>query len=319
MQALQFSTTGTLDSLQLLDLPRPAPAVDEVLVEVRAAGINPSDIKNVLGVFPYTSTPRVPGRDFAGVVVEGPEELLGKAVWGGTGKGFGFYRDGCHAQYVVVPTNAVTPLPKSLTFAQAATCGVPFITAWDALERCQVQAGTRFLIVGAGTVARAAQALAHARGANVVLAVRRAEVVKELQAQGVSAFQLAEEQQLSEQASQHFQQQAPEVIFDTTGFWLAAAVNSVDTFGRVAIITAPKGGLTSLPALNLYRRGGSIVGINSLLYSLETCVLILKQLGEAFDGGLPLPSGFIELPLSEAIAAYHQVNTGASEKIVLTP
>lgn len=319
MQALQFSTTGSLDTLQLFDLPKPVPGIGEILVEVRAAGVNPSDIKNVLGIFPYTTTPRVPGRDFAGVVVEGPEELLGKAVWGGTGKGFGFYHDGCHAQYVAVSAKAVTPLPKSLTFAQAATCGVPFITAWDALERSQVRAGTRCLIIGAGAVAKAAQALAQARGADVVLAVRRAEVVQELQAQGVSAFQLAKEQQLPEQASQHFQQQAPQVIFDTTGFWLAAAVNSVDTFGRVAIIAAPKGGLTSLPALNLYRRGGSIVGINSLLYSLETCAQILKQLGEAFDNGLPLPSGFIELPLSEAVAAYHQVNSITSEKIVLIP
>ncbi len=51
------------------------------MVEVRATGVNPSDIKNVLGLFPYTTTPRVPGRDFVDVVVERPEELLGKAVW----------------------------------------------------------------------------------------------------------------------------------------------------------------------------------------------------------------------------------------------
>ena len=244
---------------------------------------------------------------------------MGQAVWGGTGKGFGFYRDGCHAQYVAVPANAVTPLPKSLTFSQAATCGVPDITAWDALERSQVKAGTRCLIIGGGAVAQAAQALAHARGAEVVMAVRRADVVETLQAQGVKAFQLAEEEQLPEQARQHFQQQAPEVIFETTGFWLAAATNSVDTFGRVAIIAAPQGGMVSLSALSLYRRGGSIVGVNSLLYSLETCAQILKQLSEAFDRGLPVPRDFIELPLSEGVAAYQKVNAGASEKIVLIP
>lgn len=319
MQALQFTATGSLDTLQLRQLPQPVPAAGEVLVEVRATGVNPSDIKNVQGLFPYTTTPRIPGRDFAGVVVAGPDELLGQAVWGGTGKGFGFYQDGCHAQYVVVPANAVAPLPKSLSFAQAATCGVPFITAWDALERSQVKAGTRLLIIGAGAVAKAAQVLAKARGAEVVLAARRADVVQSLQAQGITAFELSEEGQLPEQAREHFQQQAPEVIFETTGFWLAAAVNSVDSFGRVAIIAAPKDGLISLSSLNLYRRGGSIVGINSLLYSLEDCAQMLTQIGAAFDAGLAVPSGFIELPLADAVAAYQQVSAGASEKIVLIP
>ena len=319
MQALQFTATGSLDTLQLQQLPKPVPDAGEVLVEVRATGVNPSDIKNVQGLFPYTTTPRIPGRDFAGVVVAGPDELLGQAVWGGTGKGFGFYQDGCHAQYVVVPTNAVALLPKSLSFAQAATCGVPFITAWDALERSQVKAGTRFLIIGAGAVAQAAQVLAQARGAEVVVAARRAEVVHSLQAQGITAFELSEEGQLPEQAREHFQQQAPEVIFETTGFCLAAAVNSVDTFGRVAIIAAPKDGLISMSSLNLYRRGGSIVGVNSLLYSLEDCAQMLTQIGTAFDAGLAVPSGFVELPLADAIAAYQQVSAGGSDKIVLIP
>jgi NADPH:quinone reductase-like Zn-dependent oxidoreductase len=319
MQAIQFSEAGSLDSLQLCDLPRPVPGAGEVLIEVRATGLNPSDLKNVLGRFPYTTTPRIPGRDFSGVVVEGSAELLGKAVWGGTGTGFSFNRDGCHAQYVVLPATAVAPKPESLTFAQAATFGVPYITSWDALERSQVQAGTRFLIIGAGAVAKAAQALAKARGANVVLGVRRAEIARELEAQGISAFQLAEAEQLPEQAQECFQQQSPEVIFDTTGYWLPAAVNSVGAFGRIVVIAAPVDGMISMPVLNLYRRGGSIIGINSLLYSLEDCAKMLERISAAFEGDLPIPDDFTELPLSEAVAAYHKVNEGGSEKIVLIP
>ncbi|WP_341303659.1 zinc-binding alcohol dehydrogenase family protein [Pseudomonas sp. TMP25] len=319
MQALQFSTTGTLDSLQLRELPTPLPAANEVLVEVRATGLNPSDVKNVLGRFPYTTTPRIPGRDFAGVVVDGPPELLGKAVWGGTGKGFGFSRDGCHAQYVVVPTTAVAAIPESLSFAQAAMCGVPFITALDALERSQVHAGTRLLIIGAGAVAQATQALANARGATVAMATRRAEVAQALQAQGVRAFQLQAAEQLPEQARDYFQQHAPEVIVDTTGYWLSAAINTVDSFGRIALIAAPVDGWVSVSALNLYRRGGSIIGVNSLLHSLDDCARMLERIGAAFAVGMAAPSGFIELPLSAAVAAYHKVSAGSSEKIVLIP
>jgi NADPH:quinone reductase-like Zn-dependent oxidoreductase len=319
MQAIQFSTTGSLESLQLKDLPKPVPGAGEVLVEVRAAGLNPSDLKNVLGRFPYTTAPRIPGRDFSGVVVEGPEELLAESVWGGTGKGFSFTQDGCHAQYVVVPANAIAPKPESLTFAQAATFGVPYITAWDALERSQVKAGTRFLIIGAGAVARAAQALAKARGANVVLGARRAKVVMALKAQGIHAFQLTEADQLPEQAQAYFQQQPPEVVFDTTGFWLPAAVNAVGTLGRIAVIAAPVDGVITMPILNLYRRGASVIGVNSLLYSLEDCARMLENISAAFEGAPPVPEGFTELPLSEAVTAYHKVNEGGSEKIVLIP
>jgi NADPH:quinone reductase-like Zn-dependent oxidoreductase len=319
MQAIQFSEPGSLDSLQIGELPKPVPGDGEVLVEVRAAGLNPSDLKNVLGRFPYTTAPRIPGRDFSGVVVEGPEALLGKAVWGGTGKGFSFTRDGCHAQYVALPANAVAPKPESLTFAQAATFGVPYITAWDALERSQVKAGTRFLIIGAGAVARAAQALAEARGAQVVLGARRSEVVQKLQAQGISAFQLPGADQLPELSQEHFAQQLPEVIFDTTGFWLPAAVNAVGTLGRIAVIAAPVDGTITMPILDLYRRGASVIGVNSLLYGLEDCARMLEKISAAFEGAPPVPEGFIELSLSEAVTAYHKVNEGASEKIVLIP
>jgi NADPH2:quinone reductase len=101
MKALQFSRTGDLAALQVVELPTPVPATGEVLVQIKAAGLNPSDVKNVLGRFPYTTMPRVPGRDFAGVVVEGPQALIGQEVWG-TGKEIGFLRDGSHAGYIAL-------------------------------------------------------------------------------------------------------------------------------------------------------------------------------------------------------------------------
>jgi NADPH:quinone reductase len=66
-------------------------------VQVKAAAINPSDVKNVLGKMHETTVPRVPGRDFAGIVAEGPEAWEGKAVFG-SGGNLGFGRDGTHAE-----------------------------------------------------------------------------------------------------------------------------------------------------------------------------------------------------------------------------
>ena len=174
MKALQFSATGDLASLRFVDVATPVPAAGEVLVQIKAAGLNPSDVKNVLGRFPYTTLPRIPGRDFAGVVVEGPQALLGQEVWG-TGRDLGFFADGSHAEFVKVSAKGVAHKPSHLSFAQAASLGVPYTTAWDALERSGVGKGTRLLVIGAnGAVGSAALALAKIRGAQVLAAVRRA-------------------------------------------------------------------------------------------------------------------------------------------------
>ncbi|MBA1291144.1 quinone oxidoreductase family protein [Pseudomonas japonica] len=319
MKALQFSSTGDLAALQVVELSRPVPAADEILVQIKAAGLNPSDVKNVLGRFPYTTMPRVPGRDFAGVVVEGPQALIGQAVWG-TGKEIGFLRDGSHASYIALPANGVALKPSSLSFAQAASLGVPYTTAWDALERSLVQAGTRLLVIGAnGAVGSAAIALAKVRGAQVLAAVRRPDHLQALQMQGFNTIQLGKPEDLGAQVNAVFSGGA-DVIFDTTGFWLPAAVPALAQFGRIAIIAAPVDGHVQLPALALYRKGGSVVGINSLLYGVEACARMLEQFGKLFDeGSLPLPTGLLESPLEEGVSRYTEVHQGSAGKVILVP
>ncbi|WP_416425795.1 zinc-binding alcohol dehydrogenase family protein [Pseudomonas sp. App30] len=319
MKALQFNRTGDLANLNLVELPTPVPVQGQVLVQVKAAGLNPSDVKNVLGRFPYTTLPRVPGRDFAGVVIEGPQHLLGQDVWG-TGSDLGFKHDGSHAQYLTVPADGVALKPKALSFTQAASLGVPYTTAWDAVERSQVTQGTRFLVLGAnGAVGTAAMALARVRGAQVLAAVRRPEQAKALQAQGYEVILLDQAETLAAQVEAVFPGGA-EVIFDTTGFWLPAAVGALATFGRIAIIAAPVNGLVEFSALGLYRKGGVLVGVNSLLYNCAACARMLEQFGQHFDNGtLPLPVDLLEVPLADGLAAYADVNGGSSQKVILLP
>ncbi|MET0949371.1 MAG: zinc-binding alcohol dehydrogenase family protein [Pseudomonas sp.] len=319
MKALQFSRIGDLAALQYVDLPKPVAGPDEVLIQVKAAGLNPSDVKNVLGRFPYTTLPRVPGRDFAGIVVQGPQALLGQEVWG-TGKEPGFFRDGSHAEFLTLPAKGVALKPKHLSFSQAASLGVPYTTAWDALQRSLVGADTRLLVIGAnGAVGSAALALGKILGAQVLGAVRRPEQLKALQEQGFDAILLDAAEALAGQVSGIFKGGA-DVIFDTTGFWLPGAVSALAPFGRIAIIAAPVDGHVQLPALALYRKGGSVVGINSLLYDCQACAKMLDQFGRFFDeGSLPLPTGLFESPLSEGLARYAEVNQGAGEKVILLP
>ena len=138
MRALRFHKTGSLDNLMVEEVPMPAPAPGEVLIEVKAAAINPSDIKNVQGKMHLTTVPRIPGRDFAGLMIKGSEgQVAGQPVFG-SGGDLGFARDGSHAEYVAVPAAAVVPLPKNLSFAQAAGIGVAYLTAWAALVNAAI-------------------------------------------------------------------------------------------------------------------------------------------------------------------------------------
>lgn len=137
MQALQFNQTGSLEHLSLVEVEKPKPAAGEVLIQIKAAGLNPSDAKNVLGIFPYTTLPRIPGRDFAGVVIEGSAEWQGRAVWG-SGKGLGFTQDGTHAEFLCLPLSALSATPSNLDFAAAAQLRRAIFngTGSDRAQRC---------------------------------------------------------------------------------------------------------------------------------------------------------------------------------------
>jgi NADPH2:quinone reductase len=132
MKALYFRDTGSLANLRVenIDVPRIEAHGGEALVQVRAAAINPSDPKSVLGKISETKPPRVPGRDFAGIVVEGPAAWKGKEVFG-TGGSLGFERNGSHAEFVSVPVEALVEKPRQLSFEQTAALGLAYLTAWS--------------------------------------------------------------------------------------------------------------------------------------------------------------------------------------------
>lgn len=317
MKALQFDTKGDLSSLALRDVPDAVTADGQVLVQVRAAGINPSDVKNVLGIFPYTTVPRIAGRDFAGVVVAGPVEWLGKEVFGCASEN-GFHQDGSHAELLAVTPSALVEKPEQLSFVQAAALGVPYVTAWEAIKRARLVAGERILILGAGAVAKAAAQLLRWQGHEAVMALRNAEQLAQLQASGQACVALTAPEQLPDQVQAHFGALA-DFIFDTTGQLLAPAVYSLARFGRLAVIAAPKGGMAELPLLPLYRRGGVLIGVNSLLHDNQACNDLLRELLPGFVSGALVPDTPATCPLTDGVAAYHAIHQGGVTKLVLLP
>jgi NADPH:quinone reductase-like Zn-dependent oxidoreductase len=175
MRAVRIVKHGGPDDLAVEEIVDIEPSAGEVLVEVRAAAVNPVDIANLAGRVQSASgaaavtPPRTAGRDYAGIVVKGPEHLAGQEVWG-TGGELAVGRPGTQADFVAVPEDSVRPKPTGLSFAEAAAVGVSYTAAWLSLsERADVQAGETVLVTGAsGVVGRAATDIAHWRGARVI-------------------------------------------------------------------------------------------------------------------------------------------------------
>src|ERR1700741_2628700 len=107
---------------------------NELLIEVKAAAVNPSDVKAATGLMAYAVFPRTPGRDYAGVVIDGPAGTIGREVFGSSGD-LGIRRDGTHATHLAVEVEAVVEKPSSVSWEGAAGIGVPFVTAIEGFRR----------------------------------------------------------------------------------------------------------------------------------------------------------------------------------------
>jgi NADPH2:quinone reductase len=168
MQVIEFKEFGSPSQLRLVERPLPQANANTAVVRIEAASVNPSDVKNVAGRMSQTTLPRVPGRDYSGVVVDGPKEWINQEVWG-TGGDVGFSRDGSHAEYIQVPVASLIRKPETLSYEQAACVGVTFVTAWCALNYAKLAKGETFAVFGAnGGVGGAAIQIAKYLGAHVI-------------------------------------------------------------------------------------------------------------------------------------------------------
>ena len=160
----------------VIETHRLSRGASDLLIEVKAAAVNPSDVKAATGLMPYAVFPRTPGRDYAGVVIDGPVEWVGREVFGSSGD-LGIRRDGTHATHLVVEADAVVEKPKSISWEEAAGIGVPFVTAMEGLRRAGIpKAGEIVLVMGVnGKVGQAATQIASWHGARVIGVVRKSE------------------------------------------------------------------------------------------------------------------------------------------------
>ena len=309
MQALRMgaSATGKKPSLTLATIPKPTPPPRSVLVRIKAAGINPSDVLNAKGGFHHTQFPRVPGRDYAGIVAAGPSEFVGKEVFGTSGDTLGFTTDGTHAEYCVIPCDSITLKPSNLTFEQAATVGVPFTTAALTLRRAMLQPTDVVLVIGAfGAVGSAVCQLARAQGCRVLTAALSES----------ADVNTASDPEMK--ALEHLTDgKGPDVVVDTTGSpkLLNAALLRMAPRGRLSYIAAPRQGSTdfTFDMHKLYREEKMIIGCNSVLAKLSETAKDLEIIRAGFEDGriqAPRDSDLEKVGVHQAVDAYESMMRG---------
>ena len=166
-RVVQYEKVGGPEVLEIVEVPTPTPSDDEALVEVKAAGINPIDLKLRSGERPAPfSGPRRVGSDAAGVIVETGSALSG---WAPGDEVIVRGAHGADATHVVASAAQLVRKPASITFEQAAALGTPVSTAYQVLKSLGVGEGTTLLLhAGSGAVGSAAIQFAVAWGATVI-------------------------------------------------------------------------------------------------------------------------------------------------------
>ena len=322
MRALRFERTGSLDYLTLADVPAPIPLDSELLIKIGAAAVNPSDAKNVLGRMHETTTPRTPGRDFAGTVAQGPAEWIGRTIFG-TGGDLGFRRDGSHAEFMVVPREAAVPMPRGLSFAQAAAIGLPYFTASAAIARgAKLLAGETILITGSnGSVGSAAARLAHLSGAKVIGVARTKKDLTAGSMLPVDAWIDLESTDLAAGCRALTSGRGADVILDTVGGpMFEACLAALARRGRQVAITSVGGPRVSFSLVDFYHNESRLIGMDSVKWGFAETAQVLLDLVPAFESGELPPPEVQPSPLERGPDVYRQIDAGNFRgKAVLVP
>jgi NADPH2:quinone reductase len=314
-------------SANALDLERISrtwlePEAENLLIKVECAAVNPIDTKAAILAIPNLLWPRVPGRDFAGTVVSGPDEWVGKKVWG-MGAGSGLSRHGTHAQYFTTPLNSVCELPRNLGFDEAGASILPFITAF---EGYRTSGGLRnshaVIVLGAnGKVGQAAVQLAAQSGARV-FGVEQSAGPYLGHACGPVEYLDSGAVDFSVAVRERTNGKGADIIFNTVGSPYFETANKALAIGGHHILISTIEPTTSINLLEFYRGRFSLHGVDSLKMTDDECTRTLNVVGVGFESGLLKPyklTGQSRFGLSDAAKAYAAVYRGTADRIVIRP
>ena len=313
-----------LDNLKIdvVDVAVPRPGPGQVLVEIMAAGVNPSDVKASLGHMPHAVWPRTPGRDFGGIVREGPSSMIGMEIWGGGGE-LGITQDGSHAKWMVLDQKAVRAKPANFTMQEAGSIGVPFITAHEGLREAGGVQPTDVVLVcgGNGKVGQAAIQLATMAGAKVFAVEYNEQPLLAHSNAPVEMLNSAKDDVAAivrEKTGGH----GADIVFNTVGSpYFEIANNAMAKQARQVFISTFDRAVP-FDIFNFFRGRHKYIGIDTLALSSVEGARIFDRLKPKFEEGKlkPFPINPATVyGLSDAAKAYASVLRGTPERVLLVP
>lgn len=302
MRAFQQTEWGTLDKIALVEVPRPEPLPTEILVHIKAAGVNPIDYHTAMrkGYMNALSLPNIPGWDIAGIVEEvgfGTNRFkVGDEV-------FGFPRfpraAGAYAEYAAVPARQMALKPANISFEQAAAVGLAALTAWQMLsDTAKVGPGMKVLINGAaGGVGHFAVQIAKSLGAYVV-GVARQEKHAFVQELGADAFIDYTTTVVTDEVSD------ADVVIELAGGEVTIALLGALRKGGL-LISARK-----LPHISEIQEAAAKLGVRGLSFVAEPDYVALENIAALIERGKLKAEVSSVLPFESALEAWEKIPLG---------
>jgi NADPH2:quinone reductase len=324
MKAIRAHSFGGPDVLKLEDVDDPIPGPGEVVIDIRAAGVNPADTYMRNGTYAIApKLPYIPGGDAGGVISAiGPgvrEFKVGDPVFVGTALSFDM--TGCYAEKVKRKASEVLPLPKGVSLAAAAAFGVSYTTAHYALfERGGARAGETVFIHGAsGSVGTSAIQLAKRAGLKVVGSGGTAKGLELIVKEGADLAVDHSKQGYLDEVKRFTGGKGPELILEMlANVNLGADMELAAKYGRIVVI-GNRGEITINPRLAMMKEL-DIRGIALWNATPEQVRPMMKDILAGVADGALRPVIGKKMPLAEAAAAHVAVlQPGTYGKIVLVP
>jgi NADPH2:quinone reductase len=303
MRAVVCQELGPLDTLVLEDRESPVPGEGQVVVDVRAAGVNFVDGLICQGRYQIKpTTPFVPGSEIAGEVT-----AVGAGV-SGVGVGdrvIAFIGFGGFAEQVVVPALSLVPMPESIGFGQAASLLQSYCTALFTLtRRTTVNAGEWVLVLGAGGgVGLAAIDVATALGGRVIAAASTGEKLDQARSLGAEATIAYEEEDLKVRARDISGGGVDVVVDPVGGRHSEHALRATRHLGRFCVIGFASGPIASVPLNQVLLNNRTVVGVDWGGWTFKDphgSRALIAELMELLEQGRLHPAQPVPHPLGDA-------------------
>ena len=262
MKALVCNEFATIDKLTMEEKPAPKPGKGEVLIDVKAAGVNFPDLLTVQGKYQIKPPlPFIPGTEVAGVITAIGESVSTRKVGD---KVIATTQIGGFAEHCVAPEYATIEMANSMSFPQAAGFSITYGTSYYALkQRANLQAGETVLVLGAaGGVGIATIQIAKAMGAKVIAAASSEEKLDFACEAGADMRINYSNESLKDKIKELTGGKGADVIYDPVGGDLSEqAFRGIAWDGRFLVIGFASGPIPAIPLNLSLLKGASMIGV----------------------------------------------------------